>query len=896
VRPTAREDRRLLSKCLAGDRGAWEKFVTRFSGLVYISVRDTLSSRGTFFSREDFEDLHNTVFLHLFENNCRKLSQYQGRNGCSPASWLRVVTVRMALNYVRDRSAPYQESFSEEGKKMKKIMTVLFALSLVCVFYAWSYADNSVFFGIYTNKNIAGQCDPETFQTTIGSDWDRRWENNYEYIPASDTSFTFSEIGSDGDKVTYYFVRSENSITLHRITDYDNDPNYERVFHAEAVFSNDYNTATYTGYQTYNFDPGPNRCQGAMTGSLTRVDGFKWTLVATAGTGGTISPSGNVVVNQGADQTFTITANSGYQISDVLVDGVSQGAISTYTFTNVTGDHAISVSFDVAPPATATVTGKITNTDTGKGLSEAAVSFNQGAYVLTTASDGTFSSSEIPAGTYQVEISAANFYAKALSNVTLSAGMTNDLSSALTPKSPEILSTGATPDEVYNDGSTTLLTAAVTHPDGSGSISSVVVDLAQIGGSASQEMYDDGTHGDAVSRDGAYSYQTTVATGTHVQQFSLNVTATDLKGFRAYGNIDLNVIKKIIVNAQPEQVDTNTVTNSLSNQTLVISFTLASSKTSKSGGFQSESGCYVELTVYRPDGTVYGVYNVTESIDISIPKAEAGDWKVKTVNKCTTSVTYEIETKGSGTGMLVGRVTNAYTGLGIVGATVTCNTGGATVTLDDGYFTGVAVAGTDAAVIFTASGYNTNVQVGQAIIAGDVTSLSVQMLPENFPPQPAPSSQKLSVVNDPREDPDPLAQPFAAKELQGNLLLNALFPDYQQPVNIYLGLVLNLPGYTNKLFLFKNNNELVEYTDTLWPWREGGTAAQTAQVLSVPLNLLPSFNCSFYSMVTTDPVSLSNYEIISFTLSINQAAAESGTATMDLFLKKLNLTNGRSGF
>jgi len=30
-----------------------------------------------------------------------KLSQYQGRNGCSLASWLRVVSVRMVLNHIR---------------------------------------------------------------------------------------------------------------------------------------------------------------------------------------------------------------------------------------------------------------------------------------------------------------------------------------------------------------------------------------------------------------------------------------------------------------------------------------------------------------------------------------------------------------------------------------------------------------------------------------------------------------------------------------------------------------------------------------------------------------------------------------------------------------------------
>lgn len=46
-----------------------------------------------------------------------------------------------------------------------------------------------------------------------------------------------------------------------------------------------------------------------------------YTIVASAGTGGSISPSGNVSVEHGASQTFTITADSGYHISRILVDG-----------------------------------------------------------------------------------------------------------------------------------------------------------------------------------------------------------------------------------------------------------------------------------------------------------------------------------------------------------------------------------------------------------------------------------------------------------------------------------------------------------------------------------------------------------------------------------------------
>ena len=69
------------------------------------------------------------------------------------------------------------------------------------------------------------------------------------------------------------------------------------------------------------------------------------TITATAGTGGTITPSGSVQVEYGSDQTFTIKANSGYTITDVIVDGQSKGAISTYTFKNVQDNHTINATF-----------------------------------------------------------------------------------------------------------------------------------------------------------------------------------------------------------------------------------------------------------------------------------------------------------------------------------------------------------------------------------------------------------------------------------------------------------------------------------------------------------------------------------------------------------------------
>jgi hypothetical protein len=89
---------------------------------------------------------------------------------------------------------------------------------------------------------------------------------------------------------------------------------------------------------------------GAVTsyggGGVTPINGTH-TIYASAGIGGTISPSGSVIVNDGANQNFAINASANYHITDVVVDGVSNGIISSYTFSNVTQDHTIAASIAI---------------------------------------------------------------------------------------------------------------------------------------------------------------------------------------------------------------------------------------------------------------------------------------------------------------------------------------------------------------------------------------------------------------------------------------------------------------------------------------------------------------------------------------------------------------------
>ena len=70
-----------------------------------------------------------------------------------------------------------------------------------------------------------------------------------------------------------------------------------------------------------------------------------YTIKATAGAGGSISPSGNVSVREGQDQTFTITPDKGYAVANVKIDGKSIGAVKSYTFENVRRTHTIEVIF-----------------------------------------------------------------------------------------------------------------------------------------------------------------------------------------------------------------------------------------------------------------------------------------------------------------------------------------------------------------------------------------------------------------------------------------------------------------------------------------------------------------------------------------------------------------------
>lgn len=115
-------------------------------------------------------------------------------------------------------------------------------------------------------------------------------------------------------------------------------------------------TLTATPDASSNFTGWSGACSGTgtcsvtmdMARSVTATFALKtFTITATAGTNGSLSPLGATAVNYGTSKTFTITPGAGYHVTDVLVDGSSVGAITSYSFTNVTANHSITATFDV---------------------------------------------------------------------------------------------------------------------------------------------------------------------------------------------------------------------------------------------------------------------------------------------------------------------------------------------------------------------------------------------------------------------------------------------------------------------------------------------------------------------------------------------------------------------
>jgi hypothetical protein len=118
-----------------------------------------------------------------------------------------------------------------------------------------------------------------------------------------------------------------------------------------------------TGYHFTGWNDGvatAARTDIAGIGGTNVTAGFAintYTITASAGANGSITPGGVTTVNYGGSQIYTITPDGGYNVADVQVDGGSVGPVTSYTFSSVATNHTINATFVTACTAPAIIGG-----------------------------------------------------------------------------------------------------------------------------------------------------------------------------------------------------------------------------------------------------------------------------------------------------------------------------------------------------------------------------------------------------------------------------------------------------------------------------------------------------------------------------------------------------------
>jgi len=109
-------------------------------------------------------------------------------------------------------------------------------------------------------------------------------------------------------------------------------------------------------YNTAGLESGFSNQVSYKVPTTTTTPPVSYTITASSGSGGSISPSGSVSASSGSSKSFTISPSTGYKIASVVVDGVNQGTPTSYTFSNVTANHSISATFSSTNTASYTIT------------------------------------------------------------------------------------------------------------------------------------------------------------------------------------------------------------------------------------------------------------------------------------------------------------------------------------------------------------------------------------------------------------------------------------------------------------------------------------------------------------------------------------------------------------
>lgn len=114
------DDLEFVQRCVSGDKQSWDEFVDKYSLLIYNYIHSASRAKGILFSQDVINDIFQEILLSLMEDNFKKLGSFKGKNGCSLASWLRLVAVTTTIDYMRtSKTAVSIEEENDDGLSIK---------------------------------------------------------------------------------------------------------------------------------------------------------------------------------------------------------------------------------------------------------------------------------------------------------------------------------------------------------------------------------------------------------------------------------------------------------------------------------------------------------------------------------------------------------------------------------------------------------------------------------------------------------------------------------------------------------------------------------------------------------------------------------------------------------
>ncbi len=338
-----------------------------------------------------------------------------------------------------------------------------------------------------------------------------------------------------------------------------------------------------------------------------------FTITASAGANGTISPSGPVTVNSGANQSFTITANANYSVADVLVDGVSVGAVTSYTFTNVMANHTIAASFAIN---TFTITASAGAN--GSINPSGAVTVNSGAnQTFTITPDANYSVADVLVDGVSVGAVTSYTFTNVMANHTIAASFAIN-SFTITASAGANGSISPTGAVTVNSGANQSFTIT---PDANYSVADVLVDGVSVGAVTSYTFTNVTANHTIATSFAINTYTITAsagANGTISPSGAVTVNSGANQAFTITPDANYSVADVLVDGVSVGAVTSYTFTNVTANHTIAASFVIntftitasagANGSISPSGAVTVNSGANQSFTI-TPDAN-YSVADV----------------------------------------------------------------------------------------------------------------------------------------------------------------------------------------------------------------------------------------------------------------------------------------------